>query len=65
MAESMDKQPLVLTIPETIREAKLGRTKIYQLIAEGQIEAVKVGSRTLVPYDSLLAWLAKLRSAAS
>ncbi len=57
----MSAPPLLLSIPETCDETRLGRTKVYELIAEGQIEAVKVGRRTLVPYDSLLAWLAKLR----
>ncbi len=55
---------LLLSIPETCEETKLGRTKIYELIGNGQIEVIKVGRRTLVPYESLLAWLAKLREAA-
>ena len=55
---------LLLTIDDACEQTTLGRTKIYQLIADGQIEIVKVGRRTLVPFDSLAAWLAKLREAA-
>ncbi len=59
----MSGKPLLLSIPGVCEETNLGRTKVYQLIGEGQIEIVKVGDRTLVPYDSLLAWLAKIREA--
>ncbi len=55
---------LLLTIDDACEQTRLGRTKIYQLIADGQIEIVKVGRRTLVPFDSLVAWLSKLREAA-
>ena len=60
----MPDKPLLLSIPGVCEEINLGRTKVYQLIGEGQIETVKVGDRTLVPYDALLAWLAKIREAA-
>ena len=57
-------EKLLLSIPETCEETNLGRTKVYELISEGQIETVKVGRRRLVPYDSLLAWVAALKAAA-
>ncbi|GAO56850.1 hypothetical protein NMD1_04019 [Novosphingobium sp. MD-1] len=33
----------------------IGRSKLYELIAEGSIAVVKIGAVTLVPMDSLRA----------
>jgi len=41
-------QPELLTIAETIELFRFGRTRLYECIASGQIEALKLGSRTLV-----------------
>ncbi len=38
----------------------LGKTKLYALIAEGRIEARQCGGRTLIPADSLRAFVANL-----
>jgi excisionase family DNA binding protein len=38
----------------------IGRTNAYQEIAAGRLRAVKVGRRTLIPYDAAEAWLAAL-----
>jgi excisionase family DNA binding protein len=48
----------------SIKEATLvlgiGRTTIYQAIAEGKLHALKLGSRTLITADSLRSWLSSL-----
>jgi excisionase family DNA binding protein len=31
----------------------IGRSKLYELIQEGEIEVVKIGSATLIPFASL------------
>jgi excisionase family DNA binding protein len=46
-------EPLAYSIPEAIRVTSLGRTNIYKLIAQGQLEARRVGRRTLIPAYSL------------
>lgn len=46
-------EPENLTIAETIARFRIGRTKLFSLIAGGQIEAVKLGSRTLVRTSSV------------
>ncbi|GAM07062.1 helix-turn-helix domain-containing protein [Novosphingobium sp. MBES04] len=46
-------QPISVRIPEACRLTGIGRSKLYELIAEGRIEVVKVGAITLVPYASL------------
>ncbi|WP_381491982.1 helix-turn-helix domain-containing protein, partial [Sphingosinicella xenopeptidilytica] len=39
----------------------IGRSKLYELIKAGEIETVKVGSRTLVTVAGLKAFLEKCR----
>lgn len=48
-------EPLAYSISEACRVSSLGRTRLYQLIAEGRLEARKIGKRTLVPAASLRA----------
>ena len=47
-AQYPDLQPEGLSIPEACRVAGLGRTKIYQAIADGRLTARKAGKRTLI-----------------
>ena len=42
-------EPLAYSVNEAIRVSSLGRTRLYQLINEGKLEARKVGKRTLIP----------------
>jgi excisionase family DNA binding protein len=46
-------RPLTVTVPTALALTGIGRTKLYALIAEGKVKAVKVGSRTLVNFASL------------
>lgn len=54
--------PTVLAygIPDACTALGIGRTRLYALIAEGRIEARACGGRTLIPADSLRAFLASL-----
>lgn len=47
----MDK--LTYSINETARTLSLGRTSIYAMIADGRLEAFKLGRRTLVKAESV------------
>ena len=47
--------PLTVRIAEAVRLTGLCRSKIYELIASGDIETVKVGRCTLIPMASLRA----------
>ncbi len=40
----------------------LGRTKVYELVAAGELESVKVGTRRLVPHQALEAFVDRLRN---
>jgi excisionase family DNA binding protein len=49
------REPLAYSVNEACRVSSLGRTRLYQLIAEGRLEVRKIGKRTLIPAASLRA----------
>lgn len=46
-------RPLTVRIREACRLTGIGRSKMYELIASGDIQTIKVGSMTLIPTASL------------
>lgn len=44
---------LMYSVEEAAQATGLGRTKIYELMASGEITAVKVGNRRLIPAEAL------------
>ena len=46
-------EPLTVRIPTAMKLTGIGRSKLYELIASGDIEIVKVGTATLVTMASL------------
>lgn len=46
-------EKLAYSINETARVLSMGRTSIYAMIAEGRLEAFKLGRRTLIKADSI------------
>jgi len=52
----------LLTIPEFCKTTNIGRTVTYKLINQGDIEAVKVGKKTLITRSSLDAFVSSLPS---
>ena len=61
---SIDPTPEVITvrIPDACRMTGIGRSKLYELIAAGEVEIVKIGAMTLIPVDSLRALVSNRRS---
>ena len=60
-SRSNGAEPLAVRIPDAVRMTGIGRSKLYELIASGEIDTVKVGRCTLVPMESLRALLSRLR----
>jgi excisionase family DNA binding protein len=60
--ESFAFAPLSVRIPTAVKLTGIGRSKIYELIQEGEIEVVKIGAATLITYASLERLLEKNRS---
>ena len=54
-------QPLSVRVKDACRLTGIGRSKLYELIAAGEIEVVKVGTITLIPMDSLQLFLDRSR----
>ncbi|MEC3948634.1 helix-turn-helix domain-containing protein [Sphingobium sp. HWE2-09] len=54
---TLDPEPerITVRIKEACRITGIGRSKLYELIAEGEIDIVKIGTMTLIPGDSLKA----------
>lgn len=48
---------LLLTVEETASMLSLGRSKVYDLIAKGEIPSVKIWGSRRVPTDQLIGWL--------
>jgi len=46
-------EPISVRISMAVKLTGIGRSRIYELIQSGEIEAVKVGGSTLIPFRSL------------
>jgi excisionase family DNA binding protein len=55
-------EPITVRIPEAIRLTGIGRSKLYELIANGDVEIVKIGRCTLIPMTSLHALIERAKS---
>jgi excisionase family DNA binding protein len=65
-SEPVPAEAQLLTIPEAAQRLKIGRTKVFELIALGELEAVRFGPRsTRVPSDSVDALVARMRAVSS
>jgi excisionase family DNA binding protein len=54
-------EPRYVSVREAARRAGVSRSRIYELLKSGEIDAVKDGARTLVIVASLDAWLDRLK----
>ena len=58
-------QPIATPVANACRRLGIGRTKLYELIAKGEIRSIKIGTRTLIPETELQRFVAaKLGDAA-
>lgn len=48
-----DNLKLAYSISEAATAISIGRSKLYELIAEGRVETRKIGKRTVIPAASL------------
>lgn len=55
-------EPVAVRIPQAAAMLGIGRSTLYLCIAAGEIDTIKVGRSTLVPVDSLKAFVASKRS---
>lgn len=57
MIDNLQIEPLTVTVPDALRYSGLGRTKLYEMIANHEIASVLVGTRRLIIFASLKARL--------
>jgi excisionase family DNA binding protein len=50
---------LLLRPVEAAEAIGVGRSKVYELLASGELPSVRVGSSVRVPVDALRAWIAR------
>jgi excisionase family DNA binding protein len=55
-------EKLLLTVAETAEATGLGRSKVYELVAAGAIESVRIGRSRRVPRDAVERFIAELRA---
>lgn len=51
----------LISIQQFCAAYAVGRTRAYELLNDGEIEAIKSGYRTLILMDSVEAWLQRLQ----
>jgi excisionase family DNA binding protein len=51
---------LAFTPREACEALRIGRTKLYQLMARGELRAVALGGKTLIPREELIRFLKAL-----
>ena len=57
LASRVDPSKLAYSIKEACAASSLGRTTIYAHIAAGRLRAIRIGGRTVIPADSLHAFV--------
>lgn len=48
-------RPLLHPVPEARRQIGVGNSKFYELVGDGEIRIVKIGRKSLVPDEDLIA----------
>jgi excisionase family DNA binding protein len=56
------RAPLLNSISQTTTRLGIGRSKLYELIAAGDIHVIKIGGRTLVSEQTLQSFITKLEA---
>lgn len=54
-------EPLAYRVAEAVKVVGLSRSRIYELIDDGTLEARKIGNCTIIPADSLKRLVADAR----
>lgn len=52
---------ICVRVDRAIRMLDIGKTKLYELIAEGELETIRIGRRTLIMQTSIDALIQRLR----
>lgn len=53
----MTSPTLLLKVEEAADQLRVGRDRIFELIATGELRSKKIGSRRLIPYAALVEYV--------
>jgi excisionase family DNA binding protein len=53
MVETLNFEPVTVTVLTAMKYSGLGRTKLYELLANREIESLRIGTRRLIVFASL------------
>lgn len=59
--EGAPMEPISVRIPEAVRLTGVSRSRLYELMRDGEIQYAKVGSSTLILVDSLRSFIRSRR----
>lgn len=54
----INPEPMLVTVEEAAGMLRIGRTKVYELIATGQLRSIRIGAARRVPVGALEALVA-------
>lgn len=58
----MSDKPVLISVNDAANQLGIGRTRFYELLNSGEIEAVRLGARRLIVRESLLSFVDRLRT---
>ena len=61
----MTDGPILLTVPETARLLRISRNLAYELVARGELPAVRLGRVIRIPRSELDDWLGRAAAESS
>jgi excisionase family DNA binding protein len=60
-SQEMQGQRLLLTVSEAAKQLGIGRSLLYELLSDGQVESIHVGRLRRIPTDALAAYIDRQR----
>jgi excisionase family DNA binding protein len=58
----VENSPLLLTVERAAERLDVGRTKVFELMATGELESVKIGRARRIPAEALRGYVDRLRA---
>jgi excisionase family DNA binding protein len=56
------EEAVLYTPAEVAQRTKLGKTKVYELLATGELESLRIGTRRRIPHNALVRYIDSLRT---
>lgn len=57
-----NEAPILLTVDEAAERLRIGRSLVYALMKEGELESVRIGRLRRIPVDALPRFLRRLQA---